>query len=71
MDGMPGIFRGCAVVMIPEDRQGLLLEGVRPMSLRILMIRLYQYWGNCLSPYSVFLRIQKSSGLEPGQPRGG
>ena len=54
-----------------DKRQGLLFEGVRPMSLSIFAMRLYQCWGDFLRPYSVLLRIQKSSGLESGSSRGG
>ena len=59
------------LLMIPEKRQGSCLEGVKPMSLKIFVIRLYQCWGDRLRAYSIFKSIQKLSGLYSVFPRGG
>ena len=69
--GCLGVVGDVPLWMIPEKMQGSRLEEVRPMSFRIFVIRLYQFLGDCCSPYRVLLRIQKSSGLGLGSPRGG
>ena len=57
--------------MSPEKRQGSCFDGVIPISLRIFMMGLYQFWGDCLRPYRVLLRIQKSLGPDSISSRGG
>ena len=45
-----GVEGGVPSLMTPEKRQGLGFEGVIPMYLRILVMRLYQCGGDRLRP---------------------